>query len=320
MSYERHLLPNFFIVGAPKAGTTSLYHYLDQHPEIYMSPIKEPCHFSVEIRAENFSEEMLPGIEAEVRAQHEYLQGPMTERRVGGVGMEWADYLRLFRDVKKEKAIGEASVLYLWSKTAAETMRSKIPDAKIVMILRDPVDRAFSEYMHAVTAGVLRISFREYVEACLSYKSDKLSLWKPSLEPGLYFDSVKRYLDRFGGGNVRIFFYEDYQARQAWVLEEMFRFLGVDSSFIPDTSQRYLVPSVPRSLALGQFLKKSGLWQRGARMSPSAFRSTLKKLAVRSRGAVSVSPKDREFLHDYYREDIQKLAQLLDRDLTAWLR
>jgi hypothetical protein len=100
-------LPNFFIVGAPKAGTTALYHYLDQHPEIYMSPIKEPNYFAAEIRPENFSEELQKQIGRDQKALGGYLRGSMQEKRFGGLVSDWADQM-LFRHVKKEKAIGES--------------------------------------------------------------------------------------------------------------------------------------------------------------------------------------------------------------------
>jgi Sulfotransferase family len=320
MSSSPRPLPNFFIVGAPKAGTTSLYHYLDQHPDVYMSPVKEPCHFSEEIRLQNFSQEILPGVEADLRAQQEYLRGPMTEKRFGGVGMEWDDYLRLFENVKGEAAIGEASVLYLWSKTAARNIQLRVPNARILMVLRDPVGRAFSQYLDGITAGVLHGSFRDYIEACLSSQSEKISLVRPSLELGLYSAEVKRYLDRFTWKNVHIVLYDDLQQQQAKVLAGIFDFIAVDSNFSPDTSHRYLIPRVPRSLRLGHFLKKHQVWQRAAKMKPSPVRSFVKKLLVRPAGATTVNPRDRQFLLDHYRDDIQKLAVLLDRDLAAWLR
>ncbi len=111
-------LPNFFIVGAPKAGTTSLYHYLDQHPQIFMSPIKEPNYFATEIRPENFGDELQPQVAEDLRELREYLRGPMPKKSFGGLVSQWDDYLKLFQSAKTEKAIGEASVCYLWSKTA----------------------------------------------------------------------------------------------------------------------------------------------------------------------------------------------------------
>jgi len=313
-------LPNFFLVGAPKAGTTSLYHYLAQHPEIYMSPIKEPRHFSTETRPENFCDKRRAGVEAAFREQQKYLQGPMTEQRAGALGMDWDDYVKLFRNVKAETSIGEASVTYLWSKTAAANIHAKIPHAKILMVLRDPVSRAFSEYLEAVTAGALRCSFRKYVESCLSCEKGKISLWWPTLETGLYYEGVKRYLDRFPRESICVLLYDKYQAEQESVLSDIFRFLGVDSSFKPDTSKRHHEPRVPRLISLNRLLNKRGALNHLASICPPGPKSLFRKLWVRPRSRVAVSPSDREFLLSYYRDDIGKVAQLLSCDLTAWLR
>jgi hypothetical protein len=306
-------------VGAPKAGTTSLYHYLDQHPDIYMSPVKEPNYFAAEIRYENVKERPA-GTEFDQRALREYLSGPMSEKRFGGIITEWNDYLKLFRDVKGEKAIGEASVCYLWSKTAAQNIHANIPDAKIIIILRDPVDRAFSQYLQSLTMGRTRNSFRWYVETCLRQRDGQLDEFRFCLELGEYSEGIQRYLDQFPRENVHIVYYEDYQKRQAQVLAATFRFLGVDPSFVPDTGEHELRPRVPRSLALGYFLKKWGVWQRACEMSPSLFRSVLRRLAVRPRSEVAVGRRERERLLSYYHDDIRRLERLLDRDLTAWLR
>ncbi len=117
----------------------------------------------------------------------------------------------------------------------------------------------------------------------------------------------------------RVFLYEDYQRQQLKFLAEVFRFLGVDAGFVPDTSERHLGPRVPRSVRVGHFLKKYGVWQHASKLSSSRFRSFLKKVAIRPRGEVKVDPRDREFLQDYYRDDIRKLAGVLNRDLNSWL-
>src|SRR5258708_10655790 len=111
-------LPNFFIVGAPKAGTTSLYAYLDQHAQIYMSPLKETHYFSSEVRQKNFSEEERSRIARNMRELEAYLGSDMREKRFGGLVSSWEDYLKLFRNVSDEKAIGEATPHYLWSGSA----------------------------------------------------------------------------------------------------------------------------------------------------------------------------------------------------------
>src|SRR5580700_10947295 len=88
--------PNFFIVGAPKAGTTSLYHYLDQHPDIYMSPMKEPCYFASEMRPENYELSRRAEAYRMVDDVRDYLRGAMDTQRSGGIVCEWQNYLRLF--------------------------------------------------------------------------------------------------------------------------------------------------------------------------------------------------------------------------------
>lgn len=96
----------------------------------------------------------------------EYLDGPIHEKRFGALVSECEDYVKLFQNVREEKAIGEASVGYLWSRTAASKIVSKAPDARNIAIVRNPVDRAFSQYLRAVTCGAIRKFFREQIRAC----------------------------------------------------------------------------------------------------------------------------------------------------------
>jgi hypothetical protein len=313
-------LPNFFIVGAPKAGTTSLYHYLDQHPQIYMSPIKEPNYFAAEIRPENAGDELQPQVAEDLRELQKYLQGPMREKRFGGLVSQWDDYLRLFRSVKTEKAIGEASVCYLWSKTAAANIHSSIPGAKIIMILRNPAEVAFSLYLQSVTSGRVRGSFRKMLQDSRVCNKEKFSLLYPLLELGLYYEQVNRFLELFPSESVLILWYEQYQRQQLETLTDIFRFLNVDTTFVPDTSRRYLEPRIPRFTAISHLLKKHGTWQRGQDSNPDVLRSFWRHLFFRRRGSVTMDTKDREWLYEYYGEDVRKLSSLLERDLSAWLR
>ena len=139
--------PNFFLVGAPQAGTTSLYFYLDQHPSIFVSPIKEPCFFAPEVA--DITPRARELYDADADALRRYLDGPMERKRDHGLVLDWDDYLTLFKNVRDETAIGEASVAYLASLTAAPAIRARTPEARIVMILRNPVDRLFSRFLAA---------------------------------------------------------------------------------------------------------------------------------------------------------------------------
>jgi hypothetical protein len=313
------VLPNFFIVGAPKAGTTALYHYLDQHPQIYMSRVKEPCYFASELRPAKFSKDVQPLMRRVNLDLQEYLKGPMSTRHFGGLVMEWKDYLKLFRNANGESAIGESSVCYLWSKTAAAGIASRIPNAKIIMILRNPADRLFSQYLHLVTVGSVRVSFRECVERGLRANRQEFGRYHPFLEFGMYHDQVQRYLDLFPRERIRIYFYEDYQRSALALLQDIFRFLSVDSGFVPDTSKRHLEPRVPRLLTTSYLLKKYGAWPRLKDLIPPALRDTARAVVLRQNKSLSLKPEDRSYLVQYYRDDIQKLSKLLDRDLRGWL-
>ncbi len=231
-------LPNFFLAGAPKAGTTSLYHYLDQHPQIYMSPIKEVNYFAAEIREHNFEPHLRPNVARDAPLLREYLAGPMTRKRSGGIVTEWVDYLQLFRNATNQKALGEASVCYLWSTTAAERIAERIADAKILVMLRNPVDRAFSDYLQGFGNGTIRWSFREHIRRNREHRSGLFALHYPFLEFGFYYEQLARFVDRFGR-NVWIGFYEDFQHRPNQVMRDIFEFLDVDAEFSPDISRRY---------------------------------------------------------------------------------
>jgi hypothetical protein len=311
--------PNFFIVGAPKAGTTSLYHYLDQHPQIYMSPIKEPCYFASEIRAENFGADLQDLVAHDAQVLRNYLDGPMREKRFGGPVTCWEDYLKLFWWVREQKAIGEASVCYLWSKTAARNIAAQIPDARVLMILRDPAERAFSQYAYLVTNGQIRMSFPAYIQSSLGSTGGKFGISHPFLEFGLYYEQVRRFLDLFPIENIRIYFYEDYRRQPAATVADICRFLEVSDSFTPDLSSKYLEPQVPRSIAIGYALKKYGFWQRAKLLMPQALDAFARRLIFRKRKSIAMARRDRKYLVDYYREDIQNLSQLLNRDLAGWI-
>src|SRR5918995_644162 len=117
--------PNFFIIGAQKAGTTSLYHYLNQHPQIYMSPVKEPFFFD-----------------------HEFSSNGEV------VQQEFAEHQALFQGAKGETAIGEASPLYIYAPGTPERIKEYVPEARSIALLRNPADRAYSAFLHAVRIGV----------------------------------------------------------------------------------------------------------------------------------------------------------------------
>jgi len=282
-------LPNFFIVGAPKAGTTALYAYLDQHPEVYMSPLKEPCYFAPEQSQEN----------------------PYSS---------WEGYLTLYRGVRAETAIGEATACYLWSRTAAQNIAARVPHGRIIISLRNPVERAFSQYLEMLTIGATRKSFRQEIDASLSCSREgKIGYLWPFLEVGRYHEQILRYFKAFPRAQIHILLYDELVRAPAAAVAHLYDFLGVNPGFLPDLSRRHNEPAVPKFVGISYLLKQSGAWRYLRNLVPRPPGPWLRSVMFRSRGSLRMEPSDRAFLTDYYREDIRALAALLDRDLTSWL-
>jgi len=313
-------VPNFFIVGTGKAGTTSLHRYLQQHPQIYMSPVKEPSYFADEIRPAALGK----AFERHVRRRSLDLPAELGDGKpvkpLGRLVSDWDEYLRLFQHANGARAIGEASAGYLWSETAAANIQARIPDARIVMILRDPAERAFSQYLHQLATGLTKSTFREHIEECLRGGQRELGIYYPFLEVGLYYEQVNRFLALFPRERIRIYWFEEDWRQPARLMGDLFAFLEVDAGFQPDLSRRHLARRAPRWAWLNYVLKESQLWYPLRAVVPPIWRSAVARLVFRPGRGLKLDPVDRRFLVDYYSGDIRKLAGLLDRDLSAWLQ
>ena len=148
----------------------------------------------------------------------------------------------------------------------------------------------------------------------------QLSIFHPFLEAGLYSAQVKRYLDVFPREQIRIYWYEEAWRDTGAMLADLLEFLGVDASFRPDTSRRSLERRRPRWLGAHHFLKKFKLWYPLRALVPDAVIPRLRSAAFRQGKSLKMDERDREYLVDYYREDVIKLSAMLDRDLSSWLR
>lgn|SRR6185312_1240853 len=312
-------IPNFFIAGAPKAGTTSLYHYLSQHPDIFMSPVKEPAYFSLENRPENYIPEIRDRMRKQMDAWQARLRDDPDHGLTQGVFVCREDYLALFDGVREERAIGEASIGYLWSQTAAKGIAEFNPEAKIVLVLRHPAERAFSEYLHNLASGNVSHCFSEHIVAGLKTE-DKLSFTNPFLAFGFYGEQLERLFDHIPPQQVRIWLYEETLADPARFFRELLTFLGVDASFVPDRSRRHFEVSVPKAAGITQMLQRRGIWPLLRACTPAGIKPMVKKLVYKPRASIAMRPEDRRFLIEYYREDVRRLERVIERDLSAWMQ
>jgi hypothetical protein len=284
-----------------------------------MSPIKEPSYFSLEAHPKNFSIRYRATMLRQMSELKSALRSGSGQSLRAGYVEEWEDYLRLFTGASGEIAVGEASVMYLWSKTAAQSIAERIPQARILLILRDPAERAFSQYLNLVSNGHVSTSFREHIIA--SHKpADKFDACHPFLQMGLYAEPLERYFAVFPQEQIRIWLYEDTLAQPEVFHRQVMEFLKIDPSFVPDVSKRHNEVLVPKLLGITQTMRRKGLWRKLRDRIPAPLRPMLRKVAYRRSRTVRLAQEDRRFLIDYYKDDIHRLQQLLDRDLSAWLR
>ena len=295
-------MPNFLVIGAAKAGTSSLYHYLKQHPQIYMSPEKEPRFFALEGEKLDFG-------------------GPAQGINQGSVTSLEA-YCQLFQGVTNEQAIGEASTLYLSSLKAPQRIKHYLPKAKLIAVLRDPAERAFSSYMHLVRDGYETLSFAEALDEEASRLQEK---WQPLWyyqQRGFYYKQLERYYKLFEPEQIKIYLYEDLAADSTAVVQDIARFLGVDANFTPELT-RENVSGVPKSRWLQHlFTQDNPLKSTLKPLFPQQLRRGItENVKKQNLGAKpSLSSETRQELIAVYREDILKLQELIERDLSTWLK
>ena len=311
-------LPNFFIAGAPKAGTDELYYALDQHPQIFMSPLKEPCYFSSEIRSQAYPARLRRHAEQMESATRKYLDQGMPGKRFGGIITTLDDYQRLFEGAKDAKAIGEGSVCYLWSASAPAAIASALPHARIIIVLMDPAERAFHQYLKSLSDGTVSHSFSTHLEEAFR-KSEELNFDQHLLAFGSYFAQVRRYMEHFPAEQLHISLYEDGLADYREWFSCVLSFLEVEKDFIPQKVEVPSEPLVPRLVGIS-----NASWFRTFRriagsVAPRRAKQFARRLLARS-VLPTLQPQDRAILVDYYRQDVLKLQELIRRDLSMWLR
>jgi hypothetical protein len=305
--------PNFFVVGAPKTGTTSLCRYLEQHPDVFMSPIKEPCFFAPEMAA--VSPETRARYARERAPLNAYLDGPMSERRDSGFVIEWTDYLKLFKRAREERAVGEGSVAYLGSLHAPRAIRERIPDARIVAVLRDPADRLFSHYKVVRAMGRTALTFPDWAEAERRIEAARDIGWG-SVWAGRYGTQLERYLEHFPRAQIHIVMYDDFARDAPATLRSIFEWLGVDPRADVDTRERFNVTAVPRWTEL-DVAPARRLWGAVKRTLPRRLTARARDW-VNGAAQLSYGRDERERIVAMHETEIRLVERLIGRDLSAW--
>ena len=289
-------LPDFVIIGAARCGTTSLHAYLRAHPEVFMSTEKETDYFSLG----DLPPDEIPVNAAAWRAKTR------------------AEYERFFRDAGDARAVGEASPTYLFYPRSAERMRQAIPDAKVICVLRDPVERAYSHFALARKMGFETV---EDFEAAVALEDERWShdrsMRFPYTRASLYHDGLLEFVRRYPRERILVLRFEDLASDTAATMRRIQAFIGVDPEFVPDVGIRHNRSMLPKSgLVREAFGRPFRLRRFLQRNLPPRLVTLLGNLIMRPPPGIPKAVRAR--LLPRFVEDVRRLESLLDRDLSAW--
>lgn len=282
----------FFVAGAAKAGTTSIYHYLGAHPDIYVHPNKDvACYFC------------------------EHYGMPKVLKQFTDM---------LIPEGRNYKAYGDVCSAYLNEPNAAKDISSLFPEAKIIIILRDPVARAISLYKWMAREGYEYLGFADALEAeeerlsrdckgddlITGYKRDYLYF-----STGLYCEQVKRFMDHFRRDQILVARYDDLQNDSLKLMREIYSFLGVAPDFTPDVTKKHNEGRMPLSTGFQYFCKRTL-----SRKLPLSWIRFLMRLniALSTDRSQFFDPELQRAIREKYRQDITKTEELTGLDLSKW--
>lgn len=301
--------PNFFIVGAPKCGTTALFDYLSQHPDVFVPSRKEFNYFCDDLTFNNGTDL--------------YRFASLSE------------YLQHFAGWTCEKRIGEASVWYLLSRTAAANVSRFSPDARILIMIRNPVEMLYSLHSQLVKTGDEDIiDFEDALSAEQDRmrgsripKTDRSSSPVQGLQytkVGMYSPQIIRYIEEFGAGGVKVIVYDDFRDSTLNTYLEVLEFLGLENTHTP----KFSVVNANRAV------KNEQLW-RFIKFGPHSVRRVWRAtLPAPVRGRIlrwvnernmierprqPMQPETRVYLQGVFKPEVERLSALLDRDLMPWV-
>ncbi|HEY8257830.1 MAG TPA: sulfotransferase [Gemmatimonadales bacterium] len=291
------MLPNFIVIGAAKAGTTALYWYLAEHPAVFMSRVKETNYFAYGLDEQG---QLMYG-DPDV---HHF---PVKTR---------SEYEQLFADTGNATAIGEASPIYLECPQSAGRIRDALPGARLVCVLRQPVERAYSDYQMYLRARGRRL------EASRDLSPD--SVWaRPDsrwMQVGRYHEQLARYYDLFPRSQIDVFLFDDLRQDAQAAVQGVYRFLGVDSTFVPDFDAPHNVGGMPSNLLLERFFKSSAIRTAVSPLVPKRTANWVRRLRARNmKSAPSLPAELRQELTAQFRDDIVRTSALIGRNLDHWL-
>ncbi len=296
-------LPNFLIAGAAKSGTTSLYYYLINHPNIYLSKIKEPDYLSSEVLKDQF----------------------ITRVSLRPYIKTLEEYKDLFKDVINEKAIGESSTdTIYYHKTTIPCIKTILGDPKIIIMMRNPPYAAFSMYSHMVRDNREDLSF----EDALAIEDERIrNNWQCSYHykaRALYSNQVKPFLESFS--NVKILIYEEFVKDINGTIKNVCSFLDIDPNYKPsNTTVRYNASGIPRIRWINNLFLMYNPIQRSIRkigtglLTGPVYAGLRNSIRQKNIIRTKMEPATLTYLKEFYHDDILALQKIINKDLSIWL-
>jgi hypothetical protein len=306
---------NFFLIGAPKAGTTHVHARLSRHPHVYLSPLKEPNHFATDIDPARFSPAFRSNVPADLKG---YLADrPLCPRQIGFVH-DREQYRLLFDAVRPEHAVvGECSTSYLWSKEAASHVAEAYPEARILCVLRNPVERLHSHWLMARKYGFTTAGLLDAVKQDQAHPDPSWGRSELFVEAGLYAEGLRRWMDLFPKERVKVLLNEDLNRPETWT--DLADWLGVEDA-IPDVEAKAGNPAgLARWEGLNAWLTSTGLKAQIGRWMPRSIKNAVRDTWYTREGLEGLSEEDRAALMPHFEADIRNTGILIGRDLGHWL-
>ncbi len=291
------MLPNFVVIGAAKAGTTALYWYLADHPQVFMSPVKETNFFAYGLDA---SGELLYG-------DPELHRFPVRTSDA---------YEELFSGAGSALAIGEASPIYLECPQSANRISRLLPSARIVCGLREPVDRAYSDFLMYLRARGRRFDRDRDLSASARWARPD-SHW---MRISRYHDALSRYYELFPRERIHVFLFDDLKADPLACVREVYRAVGVDPGFAPDLETPHNIGGLPANRTLEKVFTSRALKQALEPWVPRRAANLARRLRTRNLRKPPPLPQAlKDELSRHFREDIEQTSMLIGRNLEHWL-
>ena len=285
---------DFFIVGVPKAGTTSLYHYLSEHPQVEMSSQKEPDYFS----------------DKAINEQGMYY----TKNRVNSL----AKYESLF--VQKESVVyGEASVSYLFYENVPEDIKKYNPNAKIIIMLRNPIERAFSHYLMDYRLGLISDSFENVLAKKSKHKNAHL-FYQQYIEVSKYSKQIQRYLDFFEKDSILFIDYEDLKINVSKTVDLVYNFLHISTEFAADINTKHNTFTMPKNKVIRLIYSFVFLRKILTFLFPTYLVKNIRVLLFKSDKKPELLKETRSLLKRIFNDDIKNLEEVLCKDYSKWIK